>query len=207
MFANRVINGFTVPCVVLYIIAVLAIVLYGYFLRKTGTRDVLATRIFDHPVCPEVDGWSVAHFVFFGILGFMYPGQHLQFLAVGVLWEVIESALGQYELVVSGTRLQLIGDQDEDGVSTGRDDVYWYGKPSDIIVDIAAYCVGSALAERYWPNAGEKSGPAAAPVGYGCTRAARCAHPRACPPGPYGPRGPRQAPAYSAPKGFFVPPS
>jgi len=90
--------------------------------------------------------------MFFGLLGVLYPGHHLQFLTVGVLWEVIETALGQNKFEISGKRVQLIGDQDDDGNMTGKDDAYWYGKESDIIMDITGYSIGSYIAERYWPN-------------------------------------------------------
>jgi hypothetical protein len=154
MFANRFIGGLKVPCVAIFIVVVLVIILYGCFLRKTRARDVLAKRLFDHPVCQEIDGWSVSHLVFFGLLGFLYPGHHLQFLAVGVFWEGVETALGQNVLKVRGARLQLIGDQDEAGFSTdeGEGEAYWYGKGSDIIMNNLGYAVGSALAEKYWPN-------------------------------------------------------
>jgi hypothetical protein len=141
---------------VIFIICVFIIILYGYFLRKTKTQDFLAKRIFHHPICQDIDGWSVSHLLFFGLLGFLYPGRHLQFLTMGVLWEIIETGLGQNKLEVSGKRLQLLGEQDEDGNMTGEEDAFWYGKESDIIVDIAGYCVGSALAERYWPDEGKK---------------------------------------------------
>jgi hypothetical protein len=152
MFANRTICGYTVPCVALYILAVLFIILYGFFLRKTKARDVLAKRIYHHPICQDIDGWSVLHLVFFGVLGLLYPGQHLQFFAIGVLWEVIETGLGQNKLEVSGKRLQLIGEQDTEGNPTGKSDAYWYGKESDIVMDVAGYTIGSFLAEKYWPN-------------------------------------------------------
>ncbi|MCE7959507.1 MAG: hypothetical protein DYH06_16465, partial [Acidobacteria bacterium ACB2] len=152
MFANRVIGGVKVPCVALYIVCVIVIILYGYFLRKTKTQDVLAKRIYHHPVCQEIDGWSVSHFLFFGLLGLLFPGHHLQFLLVGIFWEIVETALGQNNIEVSGKRLQLIGEQDEEGNSTGKSDAYWYGKESDIVMDIVGYCLGSAIAGRYWPN-------------------------------------------------------
>lgn len=131
---------------------VLLIVAYGHFLRATGCRDLLATPLYSHPICPDLDGWSATHLLFFGLLGLLYPGHHLAFFGAGVGWEVIETALGQNRFEVSGKRVQLIGEQDADGVSTGKDDTYWYGKASDIIVDVGAYSLGSAIAECYWPN-------------------------------------------------------
>lgn len=176
MFASRVIQGVTIPCAAMYVVCVLLIIVYGMVIRRTQTRDILAVRIFDHPICQDIDGWSVTHLMFFGLLGVLYPGKHLQFLTIGVLWEVIETALGQNKLEVSGRRLQLVGDQDSDGNTTGNDDAYWYGKESDIVVDMAGYCIGSAYAEKYWPNVALSAGvgstdvstlparPAAAPV-------------------------------------------
>ncbi|MFA6165798.1 MAG: hypothetical protein WC700_04220 [Gemmatimonadaceae bacterium] len=136
----------------LYIVVVLFIVAYGWFLRSTHTRDVLATPIFNHPICQNIDGWSISHFIFFGVLGLMYPGHHLQFFLVGFGWEVIETMLGQNQLEMSGKRVQLIGDQDEEGNTTGKNDAYWYGKESDVLCDALGYALGSAFAEKYWPN-------------------------------------------------------
>jgi hypothetical protein len=145
MFANRYIGGFRVPCFAIYVVIILAIVVYGYFLRKTKTSDFLAKRIYHHPICQDIDGWSISHIIFFGVLGFLYPGKHLQFFIVGTIWEIIETVLGQNKLEISGKRLQLIGEQDPDGAS--MPDAFWYGKESDILMDVAGYAMGSALAK------------------------------------------------------------
>lgn len=157
MFVNRLINGYKIPSVALYIIAVILIIVYGYVLRKMKMRDILADQIYHHHICQEIDGWSVIHLIFFGILGFLYPGHHFQFLMVGALWEVAETVIGQNQIELSGKRLQLIGDQDKDGNITGGDDAFWYGKESDIIVDACGYAIGSLLADWYWPNEYEKT--------------------------------------------------
>ena len=152
MFANRIIGGCNIPCVTLYIITIFAIIIYGYIIRKTNTRDILEKKIYHHPICQDIDGWSITHLIFFGVLGMLYPGNHLQFLVVGIGWEAIESFIGQNRIKISGKRLQLVGDQDCDGNMTGNDNAYWYGKESDIVVDMVGYCIGSALSSRYWPN-------------------------------------------------------
>ena len=152
MFANRKVRGVTVPSVVLYIVVVIVIIAYGACLRKIGCRDPLAQPLFNHPICQEIDGWSVTHFLFFGLLGLFYPGQHLQFFVIGYLWEIVETALGQNKIEVSGTRLQLEGELYPEGRPTGNSDAYWYGKESDVIADMFGYCIGSSLATIYWPN-------------------------------------------------------
>jgi len=149
---TRTVGGVALPCAAVLVVCVLLIVAYGHLLRATGFRDILATPLYSHPICPDLDGWSVTHLLFFGLLGLLYPGHHLAFFGAGVAWEVVETALGQNRFEVSGRRVQLIGEQDASGVSTGKDDSYWYGKSSDIIVNAGAYSLGSAYAELYWPN-------------------------------------------------------
>jgi len=151
MFADRVVRGVTVPSVALYVVCIIAIIAYGAHIRRSKTPDFLARRIFHHPICQDIDGWSISHFLFFGALGVLFPGRHLQFLLVGTGWEVVETVLGQNRVEVSGQRLQLIGDQDVTGRPTGDGDAYWYGKESDILVDILGYSIGSAWAMKYWP--------------------------------------------------------
>jgi hypothetical protein len=165
MFASRVVRGVKIPCVVFYVVSVLFIVAYGSFIRRMKMKDHLARRIYHHPICQDIDGWSVSHLLLFGLLGVLYPGHHLQFLLIGIGWEVIETALGQNRFEVSGRRVQLVGDQDAEGNMTGKDDAYWYGKESDIVVDIFGYSLGSAWATRHWPNpADQKPGPPARAV-------------------------------------------
>jgi len=167
MLASREIGGVRVHCVALYVVVVLAIILYGWFIRRNRLRDPLARQIYFHPLCQDLDGWSATHLLFFATLGVLFPGKYLQFLVVGVGWEVIETILGQNELKVSGHRLQLMGDQDEDGNPTGKQDAYWYGRCSDILVDVVGYTLGSTWAEKYWPAAACSSGRGAVRAGPG----------------------------------------
>lgn len=152
MFANRYIQGVKVPCVALYIVVVLFIIAYGYFIRRTGTRDVLEKKIIDRKGFEGCDGWGLTHLIFFAVLGVLYPGHYVQALAVSFGWEAVEDFLGTHKIEVSGKRLQLIGDTDADGKPTGNTDGYWYGRLSDVALNMSGYVLGSAFAESYWPN-------------------------------------------------------
>ncbi len=156
MFASREIGGVKVHCVALYIVVIIVIILHGWFIRKHHVRDPLARQIYYHPLCQDLDGWSATHLIFFGILGVLFPGKNLQFLVIGIGREVVETILGQNEIKIAGRRLQLIGDQDENGYPTGKQDAYWYGRCSDILVDVVGYTLGSTWAEKYWPNPPQK---------------------------------------------------
>jgi hypothetical protein len=155
MFANRTIRGVKVPCAAIYIVAVLAIVSYGIVIRKYKIKDRLEKPVINHPSCPGFDGWGGLHFLFFGIIGYMFPGHYVQCLAVSLLWEGIEHGLGTNKIEMSGKRLQLIGDQEKDGTPIPpKDEQWWYGRfTTDPAFNMAGYILGSALGNRYWPVA------------------------------------------------------
>jgi hypothetical protein len=136
-------------CVAVLIVCVVAIFAYGYVIRTLGVPDVLAREFYHHPICQHLDGWSASHFLLFALLGYLCPGQYLAAGAVGVGWEIFETALGQHELKVSGARVQLIGDTDSEGRPVAGDAPgYWYGKESDILMDLAGYIVGRACSRH-----------------------------------------------------------
>lgn len=158
MYANRSIGGVRIPCVAFYIVAIILIFAYGGFRRRTGTKDFLEDKIIDHPSCPGFDGWAVAHFLFFGILGFLYPGHYLQCLIVSLGWEAFEHMLGTHKIKMSGVRLQLMGATDSEGnpVDASSDDEgendWWYGRfTTDSFFNMAGYTLGSELGQKLWP--------------------------------------------------------
>jgi hypothetical protein len=146
MFASRTIRGVEIPCVTVYVICVIVIIAYGFLLSRLKTRDYMAERVLEK--VPEVDArldwWSVSHLLFFGLLGVLYPGKHLQFLVVGALWEVIESAAGSPKSPLA----KWMGQNMENNQAASG---YWYGRLSDVLMDMVGYTVGSAWAARYWP--------------------------------------------------------
>jgi hypothetical protein len=159
MWASRKIGTTTIQCVLLYFVCVALIVLYGHILRWTEAEDPLANfKVIDHPIAQQIDGWSLSHLFFFSVLGLLFPRRHLQFLLIGYGWEVVETHLGQSNVTVSGMRLKLLGERipvrQPDGTVkyVADDNQYWYGKESDVIMDILGYSIGSLLADNWWPN-------------------------------------------------------
>src|SRR3972149_5524549 len=119
MFANRTLaNGTVIPSVAFYVVAIVAIFAYGWIIRNRGLRDRLEVKIVDHHILQEIDGWGVTPFLFFSLIGWFFPGKHLQFLTVGAIWEAIECFMGQYPVKVSGKRVQVVGKTDEVGNPT-----------------------------------------------------------------------------------------
>lgn len=142
---SRKVYGINVSVALLIVVCIFLICVYGLFLRSTKSKDILANDIFDTALIRNINGWSVTHFAFFFLLGILYPRHHLAALSAGIVWEYIEQTLGTNVIKIGRTRIQLVGDQ-QNGISTGNDDAYWYGKTSDIIVNILGYCIGDLFA-------------------------------------------------------------
>jgi len=153
MFASRCIGGFRVPCVVFYIVVVLAIFAYGFIIRRLGWPDSLEKKITNDPAWSNCDGWAMTHLFFWAFLGFWYPGRYLQALGVSLGWEAFEDLLGRKRLTVGGSRLQLVGETDAVTKRPQERDKYWYGRyVTDTFYNLAGYIVGSALAARFCPE-------------------------------------------------------
>ena len=154
MRAWRCIGGVRIPCVVFYIVAVIAIFAYGFFIRKSGRPDVLERLVTESPSWDNCDGWAMTHLFFWGFLGFWFPGNYLQALGVSLWWEKFEDGLGRAHITVGGSRLQTIGHTDDTCVYTDDSEgKFWYGRyVTDTFFNLAGYIVGSALAKAYWPK-------------------------------------------------------
>ena len=152
MYASRCVGGVRVSCAVFYIIAIVAIFVYGYFVRETGRPDVLGRNVTDDPAWDNCDGWAITHLLFWCFLGFWFPGRYAQALGFSLGWEAFEDFLGRTRIPVGGSRLQLVGETDEETQIPKKDKEFWYGRyATDTFYNLAGYIFGSALAGRLWP--------------------------------------------------------
>lgn len=146
---------FRIPCYVWLLLVVLAIIVYGWVLRRLGAADVLERKVIDDPAVHNFDGWAGTHFLFWAFLGFLYPGHHVQALAASLGWEAVEDRLGRSNLTVGGRRLQLVGDTDAAGApaAPGAKPAFWYGRyVTDTFFNLAGYILGSAAGARWFPD-------------------------------------------------------
>ena len=156
MYVSRCIGGVHIPCVVFYIIIIIAILVYGYFIRKTGRPDVLERDVISDPAWDNCDGWAMTHLFFWGFLGFWFPGHYVQALGFSLGWEAFEDFLGRTKVSVGGSRLQLVGKTDDKTklyVQGSDAEAFWYGRyVTDTFYNLTGYIIGSALAKRFWPE-------------------------------------------------------
>jgi len=129
-----------------FIICVIIIFIYGsYRCNNPDFKDPLQTklRLFD------LDGWSLSHLLFFMLIGYNYGGQYLiAAFILGVLWEGFEHYYGEKRPGWLG------GYGDCNKMRTDPlEGNWWYGKFSDIIMNILGLIIGYYLQNKSLPFA------------------------------------------------------
>lgn len=110
---------------------VLFIIPYGrYRSLNPDYIDPLMTKI----GIRDLDGWSVSHFCWYGLMGIVFPTYPLEVLGAGALWEGFEWILGK-------TRPAILGGFGDcpDNVNAKKNEKWWYGRFSDLIVNGAGF--------------------------------------------------------------------
>jgi|688.fasta_scaffold272622_3 hypothetical protein len=141
------VNGTTICMHHVIIICVILIFLYGIIVRKYLKKDILEYKF---GKCTGCDYWAVTHFLFFVLLGYLWPNLLVELAIIGVLWEFIETYLGTRKLKLFGKRIQLIGATDDKGnVIEEKEDQWWYGRVSDIAFNTVGLVIGWKLSQIY----------------------------------------------------------
>lgn len=136
----KLLNNLTIFIVV--ICSVISIFLYGGIVRRLKIKDPLEKEF----NCIGCDGWAFTHFLLFFFLGYVDPNRYITYSVIGIVWECIETILGQNDIRVSGKRVMLVGEGTEkDGKIEYSHNSWWYGRVTDVAFDICGYILGSYL--------------------------------------------------------------
>ena len=114
--------------------------MYGSYRCKHPTyKDPLENKI----GIMELDGWSLSHFVTFLFIGLVFNDINTIKLAVifGLMWELFEHLRGKHRpgwLGGYGGTCAKISENNEEGN-------WWYGKVSDIFVNILGIMIGQCI--------------------------------------------------------------
>lgn len=124
---------------ILFIMSILTIFYYGSYRCNNPTyKDILEKKIGIY----ELDGWSVSHFIFYLIIGYNFPQKKYLIIAFcfGLAWEIFEHMYGKHRPGWLG------GYGGECDLSTDRlEGNWWYGKYSDIILNLLGLYIGYYL--------------------------------------------------------------
>lgn len=133
------------PIKILIIIAI-TIGIYNIVLRKIyGSNivnyDILNKKIFSIPLLENCcSGWTISHFIFYLILGFIFPDCIIVIFIISIFWEFIEVFIGSY-LYGNSWKRQITRVNNNIEYSTN----WWAGSYKDIIFNFFGLLVGYIL--------------------------------------------------------------
>ena len=87
----------------------------------------------------DLDGWSITHFAFFALLGYLYPDTFWLSMGLGISWEAFEHILGKNRPAILG------GFGDCVTTDPGIQGSWWFGRVSDILMNLIGFIFGAWL--------------------------------------------------------------
>jgi hypothetical protein len=126
LFPTTVLCGIKISIIAVYVVVIMFIIIYWPLAHYGYIDHVMETEVCNYTILQHIDLWGISHACMFNIIGLLFPNRHLMALTVGAGWEMIECWLG--------ANIPKMDKND-----------YWYGKESDIVVDMAGYTLGSAF--------------------------------------------------------------
>ena len=131
--------------IVICALMVLCIMAYGtYRCNREDYVDPLTTTFGPKSLDRFLDGWGITHFLFYGILAFMYPDtKSLIFIAsLGVIWEIIEIIFKDHPFYLSDCKYTIQTDKGGEG--------WWYGRWEDIVMNTLGMITGVMLKKKLY---------------------------------------------------------
>lgn len=136
------IKGYCISDIGILVFCVIVIIIYGNIIEKLKYNDNLANKFNDD--CNDCDYWGITHFMFFAMLGFLFPNHHLRFLIVGAIWELIEGKIGSINYG-DNSIIHLFGGWGMNKTNKKTND-WWYGRMGDIVFNMTGYTIASWIA-------------------------------------------------------------
>ena len=82
----------------------------------------------------DLDCWSITHFCFNCLKGYLFPTMIAFAMSMGIIWELFELIYGRFQPKI----LNGLGGNRTNGI-------WWYAKLSDPIVNLLGFSVGMAI--------------------------------------------------------------
>ena len=95
---------------VLFVIVAFIIFLYCSYIKQERIKDVLSREILPGSDETRLDGWRLSHFLFFAILGWLYPYCWKFAFFIGALWELIEEIVAMYRSDFHASFMDIVVD-------------------------------------------------------------------------------------------------
>jgi VanZ family protein len=137
-------NADVVKIIVISFLCAGFIMVYGFMrCRIPGYKDPLTKTVFGERWKEILDGWSLAHLLFYMLLGYMFPDYLILIVLIGAAWEVVESLSQHKPFYLSGCKAQKVISTDPTNSAQG----WWYSKFTDLIHNTIGAMIGYMLAK------------------------------------------------------------
>lgn len=135
------------------IIIVTFIFIFAGYVMRGFIQDPMTKLTFFHIGTSRFDVWSLSHLILYMIFGYMFPDFFVEFLIIGAGWELFET------IPCSNIFWKLMNCPRESCTSCRLNPLcstmkridncdYWYGKWSDIAVNMLGFVIGSTILRR-----------------------------------------------------------
>lgn len=128
---------------VIGLLCVFCIVAYGtYRCKTTDFTDPLTFSLFPAPLDKYLDGWGISHYLFFTLLGYLFPEPKLIAYSFfcGVLWEIVEFSMKDKPFYISKCNYTMTTDKGEG---------WWYGRWQDLVMNSLGLWTGYYLSKKF----------------------------------------------------------
>ena len=120
-------------------LCVAIVFIYGYITKNHLNIDPLEKSF---APCNGCDWWAVTHVLFFLLLGFLFPNNLFEIMIIGIVWEIFETIMGSFKIMVFAHRPASLLDKQKNGDYI---EPWWYGRVTDIAFNLIGAISGSTL--------------------------------------------------------------
>ena len=124
-------------------IAPMIVFFYGWYRCKyiTKHKDILEFSLLKNSKKYGVDGWLLSHYLFFVMMGYIFPNTLRISVISGLIWEIFEWYCGEYKPKC----LEGVGFCKSPSGSKNRGKVWWYWKWQDPIANTLGFMTGKYM--------------------------------------------------------------
>lgn len=108
-----------------HLVIVIIIAIYGLLIINGVVKDRLLNSLFGKNRF-LITGWSVTHFIWFTLIGYLFPNCMFEAMMFGLMWELIEI-----------------------GMNVFNTDTYYYGCYEDILFNFIGFIFGRWLNNKF----------------------------------------------------------
>lgn len=128
---KKIIKNSFLQITLICFICVLLIIFYGTFRCNNPIfKDPLINGLTNNSNANKfLDGWGIAHLLFFFFLTFLYPSNFIYIFILGVIWEIIETIFKDRPFYILNCKAYDVLNTDPNYSP------WWYGRWQDIIMN------------------------------------------------------------------------